>query len=297
MLRPKMIAGKILAGLTAALMLAGCGKKAPDESRPEPPRTEELAVTFIDVGKGDCILIQLGGKNVVIDTGYSTTSNEVLGAFERSGVSSIDCLIITHYDKDHVGGAAAVVDKLGAREVYLPDCEGRSDVYKAFMDALDNRAITPTRVTEDVTLEIGEAELTIFASAVEYKQDGREWNDNDISLVTALTYREDSCLFAGDLEKEGIKSYLKLHEGQYDVLKMPHHGSRYKNLDKLLESVGPKIAVITDGTEEPADQETLDLLSGIGAETWRTSKSGTIRIMGTGRGEYRTETLDHAPGQ
>lgn len=72
--------------------------------------SELMSVTYIDVGKGDCILIEKGSSVILIDTGYSDTSGNVSDYLNTKGITYIDYLIITHYDKDHVGGAADIAE-------------------------------------------------------------------------------------------------------------------------------------------------------------------------------------------
>ena len=101
---------------------------------------------------------------------------------------------------------------------------------------------------------------------------------------------EDSYLFAGDLEEKGIDAYLRGSRGRFDVLKVPHHGAKSDNNDAFLDSVNPKIAVITDGAEDLASKKTLKLLEKRGADAYRTSADGTIVIEGDGKGHYTVST-------
>ena len=68
---------------------------------------EGVRMTTVDVGKGDCILVQAGASSVLIDTGYENTSSKVVSYLRGQGVSRIDYLVVTHYDRDHVGGLRA----------------------------------------------------------------------------------------------------------------------------------------------------------------------------------------------
>ncbi|MBQ3931173.1 MAG: MBL fold metallo-hydrolase, partial [Firmicutes bacterium] len=68
-----------------------------------------LKITAIDVGKGDCILLQRGDHAVLIDTGYEDTAGKVLGELGAAGVKKLEALILTHFHKDHIGGVSAVL--------------------------------------------------------------------------------------------------------------------------------------------------------------------------------------------
>ena len=96
----------------------------------------DTRVSFIDVGKGDCILLQAGDSAALIDTGYDSTSGKVLSYLKQQGVSHLDCVIITHYDRDHVEGLRAIGKALGIDAVYLPGYEGADKNYETVTSAV-----------------------------------------------------------------------------------------------------------------------------------------------------------------
>ena len=245
-------------------------------------------VSFIDVGKGDCVLLQSGASAALIDAGYSDTADKVLSYLSACGVKTLDFLIITHYDKDHIGGVGAIGEELAIGTVYLPGYEGSDKHYLALMAEIERLGLSTQRVTQEFSLELGDAVIDVFPSGVTYVPgvDGDEGNDNDMSIVASLASGNDSYLFAGDLEKEGLAAYLDERHGRFDVLKVPHHGRKCALTDEFLEDVQPKIAVITDSIDDPADKKTLKLLDEIGADIYRTSDSGTIAVQSDGTGNY-----------
>ena len=267
-------------------ILAGCEQ---DKSQiKEGDSMGGTRISFIDVGKGDCILLQTGGSAALIDTGYKDTSDEVLSYLQAQGVSHLDCLIITHHDRDHVGGLRAIGKALGIGTVYLPGYEGSDKNYQTVTSAVDDLGLNAQSVAEPLHLKLGDSDLDIFPSGVEYIPGsmGEEGNDNDLSLVTTLTGDGGSYLFAGDLEEDGIAAFLEAGHGRFDVLKVPHHGEKSSNTDELLEAVRPQIAVITDSVDDPAAKKTLKLLDEIGADTFRTSTSGPIVVQNDAAGRY-----------
>ena len=271
----------------AAVFAVSCsGLSAPRKDK------GDLVVTFIDVGKGDCILIEHYGQTVMIDTGYEKTSSDVLTFLKNSGVEKLDHLIITHYDKDHVGGAAAIVQAIDVGTVYLPAYEGRGFAFKSFINAVREKNIRAVTITEDTDITIGECVLTIFASDIEYiNEKGEEGNDNDCSLVISAVFDKDRYLFAGDLERDGIDSFLAGGRGSFDVVKMPHHGEKEKNSEEFISAVAPKIAVITDSREESAGGKLVKLLEENKCAVYRTAECGTIRITSKGEGRYTADRL------
>ena len=135
---------------------------------------------------------------------------------------------------------------------------------------------------------MGGATLTIYPTSLTYIPDanGDEGNDNDLSLVATLALGDDSYLFAGDLEEEGIDAYLEASHGTFGVLKMPHHGEKSSNMDEFLDDVDPEVALITDAADDPADKKTLKLLKKANVDTYRTSENGTIVVESAGSGDY-----------
>ena len=247
-----------------------------------------MRVSFIDVGKGDCILLQSGQSAALIDTGYDRTSGEVLSFLRGKGIDHLEFLIITHYDRDHVGGVRAIGGAVAIDAVYLPAYVGADKNYRSLMSAIEDLGLTARRVNEVLSLELGNALLSVYPSSVAFVPDakGDEGNDNDLSLVTSLTCNGDSFIFTGDLEEDGIGAYLDAGHGRFDVLKVPCHGEKCPCTEEFLEDVQPRIAIITDSADDPAAKKTLKLLTERGVDVYRTSIDGTIAVQANGAGDY-----------
>lgn len=282
--------GFVLAALCLLVVaaLAGCGV-VPDQAT---STSERLTVSFIDVGKGDCILVEAGSEAALIDTGYEDTADDVLSYLRKQGVDQLRCIILTHYDRDHVGGLRALAEALPVAEVCLPNYEGGDKNYRGVMDVVSGLGLNAGQATADTAYQLGDATLTVIPTSLTYQIEPgeEEGNDNDLSLVVALTHGADSYLFAGDLEKEGIAAYLDGAHGTFDVLKMPHHGRKSGKTDDLIEAVGPRIAVITDSEDDPADKKTLGYLENVDADIYRTSTDGTVVVESDGAANYAVTT-------
>ena len=295
---------KVLIVGIAAVVLLGAGAcilASADKNNENSP----LRVSVIDVGKGDCILVQCLGSNILIDAGYEDTAEDVVKYLKDSGVDALSMLIMTHYHKDHVGGAAKIVESFSVDHVYIPNYEGSSDQYRAFIAALRAKGADTDngiqfappyviKVDKDQTIGIGgpgsqlQAQLTIYASDIDF--DEKKNNHNDCSLAASLSFGKDSYLFGADLEKEGIEAFLAEHSADCDVLKVPHHGNRTKGMEEFLKAASPKIAVMTDSDGDQAQQENLSILEGLGSRIYRSSANGTIVITSSGTGEYKVST-------
>ena len=241
-----------------------------------PEEGEPLEVTFFDVGKGDCILISTAEHTVMIDTGYEETSSKILKALKERGISSIDDLIVTHFDKDHAGGVPDIISGIEVERILSPDYEGAKKTYDAYVQAVEGWDGQELRLSEDYAFELGKVSFEIYPSELAY--DSTEKNDNDMSLVVRLENGGEAFLFMGDAEKDEIAAFLSKRPLRADVIKMPHHGKKEKNSDDLLDAVRPGKAVITDSAFDPAEEELLRLLSERGIEYHTTAGEGDIVI-------------------
>ncbi|GFI11190.1 ComE operon protein 3 [Lachnospiraceae bacterium] len=259
---------------TVLLFSSGCGKRGQAAGE-----REEIKITFFDVGKGDAILIETENTSMLIDAGYDDTAEVLLDYLRQRDGEPLDYLVITHFDKDHVGGADHVLKDVGAEQIFQPDYEGDSGQYQEYLEALDAAGQQPELVTDTRSLSFDGAECLIYPPQ---KQEYEE-EDNDFSLVISMTYNEQRFLFAGDCEKERLKELLNQTEFdlEHDLLKVPHHGRKEKNSEEFLEAVSPKAAVITCSEEEPGDDKVQKILRQTGAQTYFTSE-GTITCISDG---------------
>lgn len=261
--------GALLLLLSLLLLLCGC--------RPE--EKDLLRVSLLKVGKADAIIVQLGTQTMVIDAGEKEDGMEVAEFLEAQGISRIDFLIITHFDKDHVGGADTLVEAVEIGEVILPDYEGDNAAYLNFMDALESRGIAPQRLTQPAEFRLGDASVVVEPPQSYTPDPDEKEADNNFSLITTITYGENRLLFTGDAEKTRLREWLSGGTAaDCDFLKVPHHGVYNKALEELLEAVTPEYAAICSSAKNPAEQKTLEALEQYQARTFQT-KDGNITVV------------------
>lgn len=170
---------------TVLLFSSGCGKRGQAAGE-----REEIKITFFDVGKGDAILIETENTSMLIDAGYDDTAEVLLDYLRQRDGEPLDYLVITHFDKDHVGGADHVLKDVGAEQIFQPDYEGDSGQYQEYLEALDAAGQQPELVTDTRSLSFDGAECLIYPPQ---KQEYEE-EDNDFSLVISMTYNEQRFL-------------------------------------------------------------------------------------------------------
>ena len=278
------------------LLLAGCGlskketqKPAAENASAVSPGSEtasgtDLEAVFFDVGKGDCILFSSGDSHVLLDTGFEETAGGILSALKERGIWELDAMIITHYDKDHVGGAARIAGEIPAEMIYLPDYAGEEDKCGDLLRLIEKKNLPSMPVSSRQEVKLGRTLLDIAPALIPYDEEKK--NDNDASLIIEVIDGEDSWFLPGDIEEEATALWLSSASREYDILKMPHHGKKEKSSKELIEAVSPRIAVITDGEERPASDKILKRLTKNGAEVYSTYINGTITVTGDGTGQY-----------
>ncbi|MBR9945162.1 MBL fold metallo-hydrolase [Clostridiaceae bacterium Marseille-Q4145] len=248
-----------------------------------------LTITALPVGKADALILKTDDWAAMIDTGEERDGSYIRETLEAAGIDHLNLLLVTHFDKDHVGSAAELLGTVGADQVLMPDYEGTRPEYAAFLSALEAHPETEVqRITGTETLEIPagsvNTSLTIYAAddPAEIRDTDGEY-DNDMSLVAKVTCGEKQFLFTGDIEKTRIRQMLESQvDWKADWIKMPHHGRYQKKVEKLLEAVNPFYAVICDGGDQLAEEETLDALKKRQIKAWETA-DGTVVTMTDGK--------------
>ena len=244
-----------------------------------------FTITALPVGKADALILKTDDWAAMIDTGEERDGSYICETLEAAGIDHLNLLLITHFDKDHVGSAAELLGTVGADQVLMPDYEGTRPEYVAFLSALEAHPETEVqRITGTETLEIPagsvNTSLTIYAAddPAEIRDTDGEY-DNDMSLVAKVTCGEKQFLFTGDIEKTRIRQMLESQvDWKADWIKMPHHGRYQKKVEKLLEAVNPFYAVICDGGDQLAEEETLDALKKRQIKAWETADGTVVTI-------------------
>ena len=243
----------------------------------------DARVHFVDVGQGDCTLIELpGNKVMLIDAGENGHESDVLNYLDRCGVTKIDYLVATHPHSDHIGGIEEVVENYEIGEIYMPKIASTSWTYENMLDAIDKKGIyINSAYTGKTIFEYDGVKADILSPEKNYQTD----NLNNSSVVVRLICGKRVFLFTGDAEKVIEKNILEYRNLLCDVLKVGHHGSASSSSEEFILETKPQYAVISCGEGNEyghPHRETLELLDEIKAEVLRTDKLGTIVISTDG---------------
>lgn len=229
-------------------------------------------VTYMNVGKADCILITIDDKSVMIDTGLNSTKKEVVSELKERKIDELDYLILTHMDKDHIGGADAVLDNIKIDNLIQADYVKESKQYEQYTNSLKENNIEPVLLHGNINTEINGAEINIYSAKKNtYSQ------SNDYSIIVGITYGSYNFLFAGDAEEERLAEFISMNDKKYDVVKIPHHGRINSLSEEFLKSINTSYSIITCSEDDRPDDEMLNLLEKYKVKTLLTS-NGEITI-------------------
>lgn len=246
-------------------------------------RAQTLRVTFYGLDKADAALIETPqGQRVLIDAGTNKDGKRLAERFEAEGIDALDVMIVSHFDKDHVGGADKVLEAVRVARVIMPRYEKDSGQYEDFLDALQKSEGTRADVMGtgerlDVPLE----GVTLSLTAAHRTNYGKD-EENDFSLAARLAFGDVRFLFPGDAEDARQRELLLEGDVACDVLKVPHHGRLHGASAAFLSAASPSIAFVPDGEEEPADEALLSLLEELGAQVF-TARDGDLTVETDGR--------------
>ncbi len=240
--------------------------------------TANLVVKFLDVGQGDACLIEFpDGKTMLVDTPTGASST-VTSALAKDKRESIDWLVATHPDADHIGGLAQIISSTKVGTIWAPNASSTTQTYTTFLESIQNK---------DLSIETAYAGRQI-ASGDNYtvdilwpQQDASYGEDNAYSVIVKVTYGENTFLLTGDAPVEAQDQCI---DGHVDVLKVSHHGSASGLNNALAAKLTPSIAVISYGENSYGHptQVVLDALSSVNAKTYGTYVNGTITVTSDG---------------
>lgn len=267
----------------SVILLCGCHAEAPQRdayiSPTTPPVSGELKVSVLKVGKADAIILQTENHSAVIDCGEADDGKEILKYLSKNGIPKIDYLFITHFDKDHVGGAAEVLNGTETGQIITPSYTGSNDEYYDYINAAEENSLTPLTLTENMTFILDDALFEVYPPEKASYAEG----DNDFSLAVSVSHGDNRFLFAGDAEQERLGEILTQINGEYDFLKVPHHGRFNAATQKFVDAVKPSYSVITCSEKNPPEEQTLNILEKAGSEIYLTS-DGNITAVSDGTG-------------
>lgn len=257
----------------------------------------EMAVHFLDVGQGLSIFVQCDGQNLIYDGGDKSTSSAVVAYLKNMGVETIDYLISSHYDSDHVSGLIGCLNAFEVTNVISADYVHESKTYESFIVTVEEKGLEMQHPAVGTEYEFGSGKFMILAPE-EFDDD--ESNEN--SVVIKLIHGENSFLITGDAEYHSEEAMC--HSGldlECDVLVPGHHGSATATTWDFLMKAVPEYAVISCGEGNSyghPHEETMEKLESAEVQVYRTDIQGYISVVSDGRTlDWSQEPCnDYTPG-
>lgn len=243
-----------------------------------------LSVHILDVGKADSILIENQGKYMLVDGGTADRGDDVAAYLKRRRVKTLDFVVNTHPDDDHIGGLKQVLLSFTVKKYFAPYIPQKiipsSIEYKDVQSVLKLKKLSTEHPIAGSSYLLGKVKIEVLGPVVT----GNSTNNN--SIVLRLTFGKNHFLLMGDAENEEEQTLLASgRDLSADVLKVGHHGSDTSTTQDFVQAVKPKYAAISVGndTNKLPKQVVLKRLSDAGISILRTDISGTIIFMSDGK--------------
>jgi beta-lactamase superfamily II metal-dependent hydrolase len=232
----------------------------------------------MEVGQGDGVLVQSGGESYLLDAGKAQADPEVVDFLRSRGVESLDGIVVSNPDADHIGGFLDVLDAYDVAAVYASGDPKGTSTYNAFLRGVREEGSQVIESRAGLVMDWDGTRADAIAPPP--RPLFSETNDNSIGIL--LTLGQARVLLAGDAEKKS-EEYMASgpYTGPLTVLKVTHHGSNTSSTPLFLGRFTPKIAVIQVGADNSYGHptpETLDRLRRTGAKVFRNDEHGDVIV-------------------
>ena len=248
---------------------------------PEPrlPPPTGLRITFLDVGQGDAILLQVPEGAVLVDQGPPEA--DVAGQLRSLGVRRLAALVLTHPQRDHIGGAETVLRRLPVDRVLDPRLAVSGPFERAALGAAADRGVPVVETRAGDGFRLGRLRLRVLWP------DGPGTASEDPNLLPVVllaSYGEVDALLTADAETEVT---ARLLSRRIEILKVAHHGSADSGLGAELRELRPAVAVISCGRNNDYGHPTPSTLAALrdspGLQLYRTDEDGRVVLDSDGR--------------
>jgi len=259
------------------------------------PKPGELEVAVLNIGQGDSIFIKSPtGEEVLIDGGPDSSVLRELPKVMGYGDRTLDAVIATHPDADHIGGLVDVLPRYDVKNFFEPGIVKHTATNDALEKEVDDEHVPRVIARRGMWLNLGGgATLNILfpdfdASTLAPDQ------DNEGCIVAKLVYKNASAIFTCDAPQDVEDHLIAISSSdsastslKSDLLKVGHHGSKYSSSNEFLEAVDPEFAAISVGANNRYGHPTPETLSRLAAHnipTYRTDEDGTLIFLSDGNG-------------
>lgn len=239
------------------------------------PAFAQTDVHVLDVGQGLSVLIESQGHYMLYDGGDSDKSSYVVSYLQNEGVPSLDYVVASHYDADHLNGIVGALNVFQAANVWGPNYTTDTNIFESFNTTMAAKGLTKSQPAVGTTVQLGDASIQVLAPSSSSYSDA-----NNYSIAIRVQDGTTSFLITGDAEADSeaemVATDLPLDS---DVYVMGHHGSGTSTSWDLLQAATPEYAVLSCGTGNSYGHphiESMEKLQAMGIQLLRTDKQGNI---------------------
>ena len=237
-----------------------------------------LNAEVLDVGQGQSVILSSQGDFALTDCGSLNRWKDAGGiaaeALQSAGCRQLRYLLLTHYDYDHVSGVQGLLAQVGAETLLCPPDGGDTDAQAAILAAAEAHGTEVRFITEETTLPLGEATLTVYPPL-------GDDSSNERGLVYLVSAGDYDLLITGDIDAEMEQRLIERYDlPDIEALVVGHHGSKYSTSSELLDALRPETAFISVGSNSyghPSDQA-MERLAERDITIYRTDLQGDLRL-------------------
>jgi len=237
-----------------------------------------MSFTALDVGQGQCLLLESQGFTAMIDCGGEAgkeVGEQATRHLHSHGQTRLDVLVLTHYDWDHVSGAVQLLQRVSVGHLLLPEQAEPSGMHRQIVAAAQAEGTEVHYVTQLTEIAFSEGKLQIFPPV-------SEKDSNDSGICVLATAAEYDILITGDLSRAAEQTLLQTYAvPDVELLVAGHHGSEDSTSYALLNVTAPELVLISVGADNSYGHPsggTLERLAQMGAAVCRTDQQGTITV-------------------
>lgn len=249
-------------------------------------RPHLLKVSFYDVGQGDAIFIETPARyQILIDGGPGPKILEEISRDMPFYDRTIDIVIPTHPDADHIAGLIDVLERYQVSHILLPHRKNNTIVFKRFIEEVKGEGARVKEVIRSQNIQKIELPGKVSFEILNPIEGEIYKNDNDASVVSLVRYGSVEFLLLADIPKPKERELLPFFMPQgIEVVKIAHHGSKSSSDREFLRSTSPELCVIQVGENRYGHptKEALSAMSQAGCKIWRTDRDGALTVYSDG---------------
>lgn len=239
-----------------------------------------FSATMLNVGQGLSVLIQSDGHNMLYDGGNRAHSSYVVSYLQQHGIDSLDYMVASHYDEDHIAGLVGVLNTTPVSSILCPDYQEDSKIYKSFVKGEETSGAQIDHPDAGEEYLLGDAKIEVL------QDDPSLEEANNKSIAVKVSYGTFSMLLTGDAEQEAeeemIRSGQDLHA---DLYVAGHHGSSSSSSQDFLTAVDPSYVWISCGADNSyghPHKETMEKFEKDGIQMFRTDRQDEVSVYADG---------------